>query len=150
MISWPTASSVAQRLRSRSGLLAAEDGSYLIEIAVVLPVYFLLSFTLMSFSIVLFAYCNATYASKAAVRYAVVHGATSTTPCAAADLQAIVAPFLWGAPANTVVTPSWTQGSNAVGSSITVAVVMTYSTDMPYGFLNNLQVSTSAQGFILH
>ena len=129
---------------------AGEDGSELIEIALVLPVYFLLCFTLMSFSIVLFAYCNATFASTAAVRYAVVHGATSATPCAASDLQAIVTPFLWGAPSNTVVTPTWTQGNNAVGNWVSVTVSMTYSTGMPYGYLNNLHVTYTAQGVILH
>src|SRR5579875_334860 len=105
----------AARVRLVTARLASgESGSNLIELALVLPVYFLLCFTLMSFSFVLFAYCNASYASKAAVRYAVVHGANSTTPCAASDLQAIVLPFLWGAPSNTVVSAAWPQGNNAV------------------------------------
>ena len=141
---------IFEKTRMELRLGTDESGSNLIEIALVLPVYFLLCFTLMSFSIVLFAYGNATYASKAAVRYAIVHGAASANPCVAADLQAIVTPFLWGAPTNTVVTPSWVQGNNAVGNWVAVTVVMNYSTGMPYGYLSNLQVSTTAQGVILH
>ncbi len=136
------------RLRAAS-LFSNESGSNLIELALVLPVYFLLCFTLISFSIVLFAYCNASYATKAALRYAVVHGANSTNPCAVSDLQAIVLPFLWGAPTSTTVSASWPQGNNAVGSSVMVTVVMNYGASMPYGYLQNLQVSTTAQGVIL-
>ena len=130
--------------------LRGEGGANLIEMAIVLPVYFLLVFTLISFAIVLFAYGNATFAGKSAVRYAVVHGALSVTPCSATDLQNIVTPYLWGAPPGGVTVTSQWSPSNAVGSTVSVTVQLAYSTGLPYGYLNNLVVSTTAEGIILH
>lgn len=140
-----------KRTRLRARLFAYEEtGANLVETALVLPVYFLVIFVFMSFSIVLFAYCNASYASRIAVRYAVVHSATSATPCTTSAIQSIVLPYLWGAPSGGVgIVPQWTP-SNSVGSVVSVKVTLTYSTGMPYGYLNNMVATASAQGVIVH
>jgi Flp pilus assembly protein TadG len=130
------------RLHSRD-----EEGSELIEIALVLPIYFMLIFGFMGFAIVLFAYCNSTFAAKAAVRYAVVHSAATMYPCSATDIQNIVNPFLWGAPSSVLITPSWTS-SNTVGQIVTVTVKLTY-TGLPY-LGTPISTTASSQGYIVH
>ena len=129
--------------------ITQEDGSNLVETAMVLPLYFLLLFTLFSFSIVFFAYCNATFASKVGLRYAIVHSASSSTPCTSAMITSVVTPYLYGAPSNVTITPVW-SAANAVGTNVSITVTLTYSTGMPYGYLNNLVASTKATGVILH
>jgi Flp pilus assembly protein TadG len=138
---------MSDHFRSR---LTADQGSELIEVAIALPLYFMFIFGLTSFAIVLFAYCNATFAAKAAVRYAVVHSNATMAPCQATDIDNIVAPFLWGAPAGGVtITPTWTT-TNTVGQIVSVTVTLTYSTGLPYVGLKGLAATASAQGYIIH
>jgi Flp pilus assembly protein TadG len=142
------------RSQGLSGVLAAllsgEQGTELIEIAIVLPIYFALVFAITSFGIVMFAYCNASYAAKAAVRYAVVHSTATMNPCTATTIQSIVTPFLWGAPTGGVsINSSWTP-SNTVGNTVTVTVTLTYSTGLPYVSLAGFVESASATGIILN
>lgn len=130
--------------------LDGEGGSNLIETALVLPVYFLLVFSLMSFAIILFAYCNANFAAMTAARYAATHSSTSLLPCTLSTIQGIVTPFLWGAPSGgATVTAAWSP-SNTIGSTVTVRVSMTYTTAMPYTNLRGLVVTTNAQEVIVH
>jgi Flp pilus assembly protein TadG len=129
-------------------LLKDDAGSDLVEIALVLPVFFILIFGIMNFAIVLFAYCNATFAARNAVRYAVVHSSTSLSPCTATTLQNIVNPYLWGAPSGgTVVTPAW-NASNTIGNVVSVTVQMTYKNPFPY--ISPLVITVTSQGVILH
>jgi Flp pilus assembly protein TadG len=129
--------------------LSEETGSELVELAVVLPIYFLLVFGILGFAIVLFAYCNATYAARTAVRYAMVHSSTSLAPCTTTTLQNIVNPLLWGAPSGgTVVTPA--NAGAPIGSVVSVTVKMTYTTGFPYTNLAGLVLNVTSQGVILH
>jgi Flp pilus assembly protein TadG len=133
-----------------AAILREETGSELVETALVLPLYLMLIFGITSFAILFFAYCNATFASKAAVRYAVVHSSTSLVPCNAATLQSIVNPLLWGAPSGgVVVTPIWNP-SNTIGNVVSVTVRMTYATGLPYLNVSGLVVQVTSQGVILH
>ena len=127
-----------------------DRGSELIEVALVLPLYFMLTFGLTSFAIVIFAYCNASFAAMAAVRYAVVHSTATMFPCSATDIQNVVTPFLWGAPTGGVtITPIWTS-TNTVGNPVSVTVTLTYTTGLPYAGLSGLVVKASSQGTIMH
>ena len=136
--------------RGPAAALSEEAGSNLVETALVLPLYLMLVFGITSFAILFFAYCNATYATRTAVRYAVVHSSTSLAPCNAAILQAIVNPLLWGAPSGgVVVTPAWTSG-NTIDNPVSVTVQMTYTTGLPYANLTGLVVKVTSQGTILH
>ena len=130
--------------------LSQEGASNVLEAALVLPVYLMLVFSFTSYAIVLFAYCNACYASKAGARYASTHSGTSLLPCTAASIQSLVTPFLWGAPAGgATVTTTWSAG-NTIGSIVTVNVSMTYKTGMPYTNFTGMVVSTSAQQVVVH
>jgi Flp pilus assembly protein TadG len=142
-------------MRALRFLWQDESGSNLVETALVLPLYLMVLFVLTSFAIVFFALCNATYAAKAAVRYAVVHSTTSftlctSTSCTTTAIQNLITPYLLGAPSGGVtITPTWTP-ANTVGSTISITVKMLYPTGMPYGYLSNLVVTSTAQGTILY
>ena len=136
-------SCAAKRARS-------QRGSTIVEFALIVPIYLLLIFGCVRFSIIFFGYSNAAYASQAAVRYAVVHGANSSTPCTAATLTNIVTPLLWGAPSNSVtVTSTWSPDTSA-GSTVTVRVSILYRTLIPFSSLSTVPVGASAQGTILY
>jgi Flp pilus assembly protein TadG len=130
--------------------LREETGSELVENALVLPLYLMLIFGITSFAILFFAYGNATFASRTAVRYAVVHSSTSLAPCNAAILQNIVNPLLWGAPSGGVVVTSLWNSSNTIGNVVSVTVQMTYTHGLPYINLSGLVVQVTSQGVILH
>lgn len=138
------------RRRLNLAALRCDGGAELIEIALVLPLYFAVVFGLTSFAIVVFAYCNATFASKAAVRYAVVHSTATMQPCQTADIQNIVYPFLWGVPTGGAsISSSWSP-ANTLGSLVTVKVTLTYSAGLPYVGLGGLKATAMANGYIVH
>ena len=101
-------------------LLEEDRGGAAIEMAVVLPVFFILLFGLFSFAIILFGYGNATYASRAGSRFASLHSATSLSPCTASSVQSFVMPFLWAAPSGGVTVATTWSPSNTVGSTVNV------------------------------
>jgi len=121
----------------------------MIEMALVLPVYFLLVFGTMQLCFVLFGYCNATYACRQAARFAAVHGTGSTYTCTNADLQKIAKQYLWGTPPlGTTITTSWYPDNNP-GSSVTVKISVVYPTVIPFSRLSTITVGTAAQALIL-
>jgi Flp pilus assembly protein TadG len=133
---------------SRS-LLKGEEGSTVLETALVLPPFFLLLFGLFSFSIVLFGYCNATFSSRAAARYASLHSSTSLSPCTTATVTAVVTPYLAVTPgATATVTPAWPSG-NTIGNTVTVTVKLVYSLGIPFSTLKTVTVQSVAQRTIM-
>lgn len=133
--------------------LAGDQGSEIIEVAIVLPLYFMFIFGLTSFATVLFAYCNAIYAAKTAVRYAVLHGTATMAPYSQTVIQGIVAPFLWGAPTCggcVTVAVSPITPPVALGTAVTVTVTLRYSTGLPYVNLSSLVVTAIGNGVMLH
>lgn len=126
-----------------------QRGAAMAEMALVLPVYFMFCWSFFLFSFILFGYCNATYASKIAARYAAFHGSTSYSPCTSAQLKAIASQYLWGAPANgATVTTSWPNGSS-IGSWVTVEITITYTTGIPFSSLKSVTIGTAATEMIL-
>jgi Flp pilus assembly protein TadG len=126
-----------------------QRGTAMMEMALILPIYFLLVYGVILICYVLFGYCNATYASRIAARYGAVHGTGSTYQCTSTDLQNLAKQFLWGAPANgTTITPSWSPDNNP-GSSVTVTIKLVYPTAIPFSSIRQVTVGTSAQEVIL-
>jgi len=116
----------------------------MIEVALVLPVYFLMVFGIIQLCFVLFGYCNATYACRQATRFAALHGAGSTYQATSTDLQNIAKQYLWGAPTGQVtVTSTWSPDNNP-GSTITVTISMVYPTVIPFSTLSHVTVGTAA------
>jgi Flp pilus assembly protein TadG len=128
---------------------ANQRGAAMVEMALALPIYFLLVYGVIQLSFVLFGFCNATYACRMAARYAAVHGAGSTSACTSAQLKTIVMRYLWGAPSTgTTVNSTWTPDNNP-GSTVTVSITIIYPTAIPFSSLSQVTVGTSDQAIIL-
>jgi Flp pilus assembly protein TadG len=133
----------------RPKLTTDESGNLIIEAAVCLPILFLISLGVIQLLLFLASYIGATYGARAAVRYAAVHGAASITPCTAANLTAIVSTYAIGIPSSSIqVTPTWSP-SNAVGSTVSVQVSLSWATGIPVDTLGTVTAATTAQGIIL-
>jgi len=126
-----------------------QKGSALIEFALVFSVFFMIVFGFIQFSLMLFTFNNATYASRVAVRYAVVHGSTATYTCTSTDISNIVSPLLWGAPSgSTTVTTTWSP-NNTPGSTVSINVAIQYAPKLPFFPAKIFPLGTTARGIIL-
>jgi hypothetical protein len=103
----------------------------------------------IQFSLILFGFNNATYASRIAVRYAVVHGSTATYTCTSTDISNIITPLLWGAPSgHTTVTTTWSP-NNTPGSTVTISIGIQYTPSLPLFASKIFYVGATAHGTIL-
>jgi len=86
-----------KRMRAGSllGIAADDQGGTLIEMAVVLPTFFMLLFGFFGFVVAFFGLMNANYAVNTAVRYASVHSSTSKNPATTATIQGILQDNMW-------------------------------------------------------
>lgn len=121
----------------------------MIEMALILPVYFCSVFGIVQLCLAAFGYCNATYACRQASRFAAIHGTGSTYQATRTDLQNIANQYLWGSPkGSTTVTITWSPDNNP-GSTVIVKIAMVYPTVIPFSSLNQITVGTAAQALIL-
>jgi Flp pilus assembly protein TadG len=126
-----------------------QKGAAMIEYALVLSVYFILIYGFLQFCLMLFGFNNATYASRVAVRYAIIHGSTATYTCTTSDISGIIAPLLWSAPSGgTTISTNWSP-NNSPGSTVSIKVAIQYTPKIPF-FPNDIfTVGTTAYGTIL-
>jgi Flp pilus assembly protein TadG len=136
---------VGTKVRTRK----AQRGAAMLEMALVLPIYFLLVYGVIQLCFVMFGYCNATYACRLAVRYAQIHGTGSTYQCTATDVSNLATPYLWGAPKNGVtISTTWSPDNNP-GSTVTVKISLVYPTVIPFSKMSQINIGTSASATIL-
>ena len=129
-------------------LARGQEGGALVEMAFVLPIAIMFTFGILQFCLYVCCYISGTYAGRMAVRYAIVHGATSTIPCTAAALSSQIEPYLFALPQNSVtITPTWSPDNNP-GSTITVTLSFSYATAIPFDALT-LTSATTAVGTIV-
>ncbi len=127
------------------GFWKNQDGTTMIEMAVVLPTFCLLLAGFFEFSIVLFGYSNATFAARAGARLASVSSSSSVLPCNATVMQTLVNSYLYAAPSGGVTTTTtWTPG-NIVGGTVNVTVKIVYPIGVPLLNLTQITVGSSAQ-----
>ena len=126
-----------------------ERGSELVEMALVLPVVILLGFVTIDTMLFFSSYLGATYGSRIAVRYATVHGASSQNPCTASTLAGMVAPYTKTLLSGSVQTTTTWSPNNAVGSTVSVKVVLQMNTGLPGAELQSLTATSTAAGIIL-
>jgi Flp pilus assembly protein TadG len=125
--------------------LKGGSGQALIEMALVLPAFFLLLFGLFTFSIILFGYVNATFACQLGARYASLHSSTSIAPCSSSSITTLVTPYLWAAAQNQVtVATNWSPG-NTVGSTVSVSVTIVYPIGIPFFSQSQITAGSTAQ-----
>ena len=130
---------------------SSEKGAAMMEIALVLPLFFLLIFGCVQFAMVFFVYSNTVYATQTAVRYACTHGTVSGNAATNTILTNIISPLIWGAQANSItVTTAWSP-DNSIGSTVTIKVSVLYKTRIPFfPSLSSVPMGVSAQGTILY
>jgi Flp pilus assembly protein TadG len=122
----------------------------MLEMAVVLPTFFLLLFGLIEFGVILFGYCSATFACQTAARYASVHSSTSLAPCSASSVAAITATQIFAPSSYPVVGvhTTWPTG-NTVGNPVNVTVTLYYPAGLPVLSTAMVTLSTSSQRIIV-
>ncbi len=126
-----------------------QRGTAMVEMALILPVYFLLVYGTIQFCWVMFGYCNATYACRQAARYAAVHGTGAPYTCTSTDVKNVASQYLWGAPKNGItINSSWPSG-NSPNHYLTVTISLVYPTGIPFSSISSIIVGTSATEWIL-
>jgi Flp pilus assembly protein TadG len=134
-----------KRMRLHDG----EEGSALLELALVMPVFLLVIFGILQSSFALFAYCNISYASRAAVRYASLHSSSSISPATSTSVRTIINPFVWCAPASDVSVMTTWSPSNSVGSTVQVQVQINLPLAIPFSDIQGFTVHSVAQRLIV-
>lgn len=126
--------------------LRDDAGTSLIEMAFVLPVFFLMMFGFINFALMMFGMGNLTFADRAAIRYASMHSATSQVPATAASVNSIANAYTYRYPSNVTATTLTYGGSgNVVGGTVTVTIQATYTLKIPY-FRSTLMPVLSTTG----
>ncbi len=112
-----------KRWRFRRG---ASSGQSATEFAMVVPLALTILFAIVEFGLIIHGYNFATNSARDAVRYAIVHGATSLNPATATDIQNLVDGEANGIDtSNLSVTTTWTP-SNQPGSIVKVQVTYAF------------------------
>jgi Flp pilus assembly protein TadG len=136
------------RLLRRAG---GRSGQTVVETALVLPTFFLLLVGSIQYSILLFTYCNATYACRYAARYASVRSSSSLSPATVAQVKSLVTSsiFLNSAITPSVgvtyLTPALATGTNTVGNFVGVSA--SWNQTMLIPFMSNKSISISTQEY---
>jgi Flp pilus assembly protein TadG len=133
--------------RSQNG----ESGSAIIEMAIALPLYLLLVFGCFECSLVLFHFCNATYACRHTARYASMRSTASLSPATAAQISAIVKSELFlGSSMTPTVTVTYLNvatgatSTNTVGNLVEVSA--SWSQTLPIPFMSTQNITIATQG----
>src|SRR5271156_6907925 len=106
---------------------SSRPGQVMAEFALVLTPCLMLFFGIINFALALYCYDFVCYGAQQAVRYATVHGSTSTSVVTAAGVQSYVNTLIAGV-LNTkalTVTTTWAP-NNSPGGVVTVAVSYNY------------------------
>ncbi len=130
----------------RADRFAQQDaGQTIIELALALPVLFLMIFGFINFALVMHQLSNITYGAHAAARYAGVHSDATIAPATTASVTSFMSPFLSSYPANvstvTVTYPG--TGTNTVGGTVQVVVTLTYTLHIPFTASKNINIQST-------
>ncbi|MFZ1085210.1 MAG: TadE family protein [Terracidiphilus sp.] len=107
--------------------LGDDEGSTLMEMAFMLPLFLMLVIGTIQASILLYNYCDAVYSVRVAARYASLHSETSGDPACQTTINSIVTGNLrlagsGGTPAVLLLYGAGTNG-NYVGDLVGVGIV---------------------------
>jgi Flp pilus assembly protein TadG len=138
-----------------------ERGSAIIELALCLLGFMMLTMGAMDFGWAVYAYNFCSYASQDAARWASVHGSLSTSPAAVSDVQTYVSSQAVGlTPSLLTTTVCWSgscptsgsppSGANVPGSPVSVKVAYQIQPLTGLGIRQAFTVGASAQFVISH
>ena len=123
-------------------------GQAYVEFALTALALVLLMFGIFEMCLLFYDYDLVSYAASSGARWAMVHGANSSSPATSADVQNYVQGIVPGLnPARLGVNAYWPQG-NKPGSVVTVNVSYSFVFLPPFNNLGPLQLSVSAQSGI--
>jgi len=125
-----------------------EEGSTLVETAIVLPTFFLMLFGFFNIMFVLFGYCDANYAANVAARYASLHSSTSANPATVASVKAVILANLYipGGATPTLIV-NYSGNGNTVGQPVGIGILYPA---VPGMALKNENVTAQAFRYITH
>lgn len=134
-----------------------EDAQSLVEFALVLPVFLLVIFGIIDLARAVWEENELAFASREGTRYAIVHGASSSTPSGPgsagysagppvsdSNVTTAVLNFTIGIPGVTV-TPNWIDGNNNRNSRVSVDVAAAF-VPLPSQYLLGGALSVTLQG----
>jgi Flp pilus assembly protein TadG len=128
----------------RFGSRRLQQGGTLVELALILPLFFLMVFGALDFGRGIWAYNTIAYASREGVRYAVVRGSKSQTPASASDIrQTVVAKAVGLDPSKLTVTVTWLP-NNTPGSNVKVQAQFNFVPIVPLLNLGTITLSSSS------
>jgi Flp pilus assembly protein TadG len=139
----------------RRRIFRERDGQAVVETALVMPVFILLTFGLFECGMALMSYVNATYAIRMGARYASVHSQTSLSPATTAQIQNIVTSNMYFANStfSTVIVSygdrSGNQGGNYVGDLVGIGYLWSQNLNIPFYGKSNFYVSTQTYRMII-
>ena len=137
-------------MRRLGALCRGEEGTYTVEVALMMPVFVVLLFGFISASLLLFVYCETTYAAQAAVRYASLRS-TFSTASTASGVQSLVSNLMIPAGGGSLQPPTVSYAaSNAIGTGVSVTVQVKYPVSLPFIPLSSITLSSTAQSLILY
>ncbi|MEP7341699.1 MAG: TadE/TadG family type IV pilus assembly protein [Acidobacteriota bacterium] len=128
----------------RFGLRRLQRGGTLVELALILPIFFLLIFGVLDFGRGIWAYNTLSYASREGVRYAIVRGSKSQTPASVSDIRQIVIAQTGGLDASKLtVTVTWLP-NNSPGSNVKVQAQYNFVSLVPLLNLGTIALTSSS------
>jgi len=130
--------------------LRCDSGQSLIELALVLPMFFALFIGFINLCMVMLGLCTLSYICRQADRYACLHSPASMLPVSQSTISAQVAPFVFSYPSNTyTATLTYSGTGNVVGGTAVVTVRITYNITLPFVTIPAATLSSSASGTII-
>ena len=140
---------------------ARQRGNAMVELALTMSAFFLLTLGAMDFSWAIYAQNFCSYAAQDAARWASVHGSQSSSPAAVEDMRAFVQNEGVGLnPGGITVTTCWSNscpntglpptGYNAPGSTVQVTVQYQIQPLAGIGFTQTINTSSTGQYLISH
>jgi len=135
-------------------LACGEEGSSLVEIALVSQIMFLFVFGMIAMCLAFYSYNGISEAAREATRYAIMHGATSSAPVS--DLTAYVKGMGFLNNALLGVTTTYFPGPgvgacspmpcvNTPGNYVQVTVTYQYAWRVPYMTSKTISMSSSSK-----
>jgi Flp pilus assembly protein TadG len=141
MLSHRSSEAARSGLRGRRGQSAA-------EFALVAVVALTLIFGIIQAGLLIYAYSFVSYAARSAVRYAIVHGTSSSSPATNASVQSYVQSMAVALNTGSLsVATTWSPNENP-GSTVNVKVTYTYNSLLPFFSPTTITMSSTAQGLI--
>ena len=123
-------------------------GQTYVEFALCAVVVLILTFGVVNFSLVVYAYNFVSYAAREGTRFAAVHGSSNPSPAHSADITNLISAEAYGLNGgNLKVSTTWNP-NNQPGSVVAVQVQYTFNFMIPFVTLPPVNLTSSSQMMI--